>query len=230
LVQAPLPETTEGQCLQDALEQLCEQVHLVAVYAFGSRATEIAARVRKGPASVRHPALDVDIGVLPACGHVLALDEKVGLAIQLEDLLEVDRVDLVVLPEAKPYLVLDIVRGELLCVTDAEQEAFYQLYVLRRAADLAPHERERRRMILAGEAIEVTPGRLSAKVVIDRLSYVRRMNALIASLPLESLEAFTENQHTPASAESYLRRGLEALFDLGRHWIRDHPERIDEEL
>ena len=121
LVQASLPETTEGQRLQDALERLCEQVHLVALYAFGSRATEVAARVRKEPASVLHPASDVDIGVLPARGHVLSLDEKVGLAIQLEDLLEVDQVDLVVLPEAKPYLALDIVRGELRCVTDADK-------------------------------------------------------------------------------------------------------------
>jgi hypothetical protein len=60
---------------------------------------------------------------------------------------------LVILPEAKPYLALDVVRGELLCVTDVDAEAAYQLYVLRRAADLAPLERERRRMVLAGEAI-----------------------------------------------------------------------------
>ena len=75
----------------------------------------------------------------------------------------------------------------------------------------------------------MSPGRLSAKVVIDRLSYIRRMNTLIASLPLESLEAFTENQHTPASAESYLRRGLEALFDLGRHVLAKGFGRADTE-
>ena len=77
VVQAPVPGTTESQYLRDALERLCEQYHLVAIYAFGSRATEIAAR----------------------------------------------------------------------------EEANFQLYVLRRAADLAPYERERRRMILAGEAM-----------------------------------------------------------------------------
>jgi hypothetical protein len=71
----------------------------------------------------------------------------------LEELFDVGRVDLVILPEAKPYLALDVVRGELLCVTDVDAEAAYQLYVLRRAADLAPLERERRRMVLAGEAI-----------------------------------------------------------------------------
>ena len=75
------------------------------------------------------------------------------LAIALEDVLDVDRVDLVILPEANPYLVLDVVCGELLCVTDPDAEAAYQLYVLRRAGDLAPLERERRRMLLAEEAI-----------------------------------------------------------------------------
>jgi uncharacterized protein YutE (UPF0331/DUF86 family) len=62
-------------------------------------------------------------------------------------------------------------------------------------------------------------GQIRAKVLIDRLSWIRRMNTRIASLPLDSLDAFTENPNIPASAESYLRRGLEALFDLGRHML-----------
>jgi hypothetical protein len=48
---------------------------------------------------------------------------------------------------------LDVVRGEWLYVGDADVEAVYQLYVLRRAGDLAPFERARLQMILAGEAI-----------------------------------------------------------------------------
>jgi uncharacterized protein YutE (UPF0331/DUF86 family) len=75
----------------------------------------------------------------------------------------------------------------------------------------------------------MSPGRLSAKVVADRLSWIRRMNVLLATLPLESLEAFTENRHIPASAESYLRRGLEALFDLGRHLLAKGFGRSDTE-
>ena len=153
VVHAPSSETIESVVLQGALERLCEQYHLVAIYVFGSRAPEIAARVRGERAQAEHPASDVDIGVLPARELGLSLDDKIHLATELEDLFGVDKVDLAVLPEAKPYLALDIVRGELLCVTAADEEANYQLYVLRRAADLAPHERERRRMILAGEAI-----------------------------------------------------------------------------
>jgi len=39
----------------------------------------------------------------------------------------------------------------------------------------------------------------------------------VRSLPLNSLEDFGEDPRTPAAAESYLRRCLEALLDLGRH-------------
>jgi len=48
---------------------------------------------------------------------------------------------------ARPYLALDIIRGERLYATDPEACDRFDLYVLRRAADLAPFERQRRRMI-----------------------------------------------------------------------------------
>lgn len=138
--------------LRPALCDLAHRYGLVAIYSFGSRAGEVAARVAGEAVEVNHPFSDVDIGVLPAPGRRLTAAERADLTVALEDLLEVGRVDLVILPEAPPYLALDIVRGELLCTTDPVAEAEYQLYVLRRAADLAPFERQRRRMILAGEA------------------------------------------------------------------------------
>jgi uncharacterized protein YutE (UPF0331/DUF86 family) len=63
----------------------------------------------------------------------------------------------------------------------------------------------------------VTPSRLDASVVADRLDWIDRMLAGIRGLPLESLEAFTTDAQASAAAESYLRRSLEALLDLGRH-------------
>ena len=39
----------------------------------------------------------------------------------------------------------------------------------------------------------------------------------IRGLPTESPEAFAADPRTAAAAESYLRRALEALLDLGRH-------------
>lgn len=43
------------------------------------------------------------------------------------------------------------------------------------------------------------------------------MVAGLRDLPLDSYAAFTADARNPAAAESYLRRGLEALLDLGRH-------------
>jgi predicted nucleotidyltransferase len=139
--------------IQECLCALARQYDLVAIYVFGSRAIEIAARVSGEEVEATHPSSDADIGVLPVRGRRLAARERVELMLDLEDLLEVGRVDLVILSEASPYLALDVVRGELLCATDLDAEAEYQLYVLRRAGDLAPFERERWRIILTEEAI-----------------------------------------------------------------------------
>ena len=63
----------------------------------------------------------------------------------------------------------------------------------------------------------MTPSRIRAKVVADRASWIRRMLDGIRGLPTESPEAFAADPRTAAAAESYLRRALEALLDLGRH-------------
>ena len=139
--------------VQNSLRALARHYNLVAGWAFGSRAAEIAACVAGEVVEAASPLSDVDIGVLSERGCRLTARDRVRLAIALEDVLNVDRVDLVVLPEASPYLALDVVRGELLYTTDPDAEATYQLYALRRAGDLSPMERERRRMLLAGEAI-----------------------------------------------------------------------------
>ncbi len=138
--------------LRELLHDLSEQYSLVAIYAFGSRADEVAARVAGQPAVAAHARSDVDVGVLPVRGHHLTIRDRVRIAVALEDALDVSRVDLVLLPEAKAVLAADIVCGELLYTTDADAEAEFQLYALRRVADLAPFERERRRRFLAGEA------------------------------------------------------------------------------
>jgi uncharacterized protein YutE (UPF0331/DUF86 family) len=63
----------------------------------------------------------------------------------------------------------------------------------------------------------MTPARISASVVADRLAWIEAMLAGIQALPLASIEDFEADRRTPAAAESYLRRALEALLDLGRH-------------
>ena len=61
------------------------------------------------------------------------------------------------------------------------------------------------------------PSPISKRVVSDRLDWVRRMVDEIRSLPLDDRKLFFSDKRNIWTAESCLRRGLEALFDLGRH-------------
>ena len=63
----------------------------------------------------------------------------------------------------------------------------------------------------------MTPSTIRYAVVSERIWWIRSMVSSIRSLPLQSLEQFTCDARNPAACESYLRRALEALFDLGRH-------------
>ena len=61
------------------------------------------------------------------------------------------------------------------------------------------------------------PGKISKRVVSDRLAWVDRMLNEIRALPLESKSVFMQDSRNVWAAESCLRRALEALFDIGRH-------------
>jgi predicted nucleotidyltransferase len=134
--------------LQQALRNIADQYHIADLLVFGSRASEIAGRVRSGSAVTLRAASDVDVGVRSQAGHSLRLRDKARLAAALEDLLDVGRVDLVSLENADPFLAADIIRGERLFARDDLEADEYELYVLRRAGDLVPFERERIAMIL----------------------------------------------------------------------------------
>jgi hypothetical protein len=134
------------------LEAIARQYGLAAVYVFGSRAAEMAGRVQGRPASGGTAEADVDIAVQPGRGQNLGARERAEVAGRIEDMLGVGRVDLVVLPEADPFLALDAIRGELLFCADPDEQAEHELYVLRRAGDLAPFARRRWDEILRGTA------------------------------------------------------------------------------
>jgi len=63
----------------------------------------------------------------------------------------------------------------------------------------------------------MTPGKLRGEIIAERASWVREMLAGLRALPLDSIEDFESDARNLAAAESYLRRALEALLDLGRH-------------
>ncbi len=63
----------------------------------------------------------------------------------------------------------------------------------------------------------MTPGPIRAGIVAERVSWIRSMIGSIRELPMEEYEEFVQDPRNPAAAESYLRRCIEALLDLGRH-------------
>lgn len=63
----------------------------------------------------------------------------------------------------------------------------------------------------------MTPSQLRAKVIAERAAWINRMLSSLRKLPLDSYVTFRSDPRNIAAAESYLRRALEALLDLGRH-------------
>lgn len=63
----------------------------------------------------------------------------------------------------------------------------------------------------------MTPGNIVKRTVTDRLAWIDQMVDEIRALPLSDRDAFFADRRNVWTAESCLRRALEALFDLGRH-------------
>lgn len=107
---------------------------ILALYLFGSRA--------RGE-ETEHS--DVDVGVLwkeeQSLRDVLLLEDALERRLGL-------KVDVVDAGRATPFLALDIIRGERLYCADPDRCDEFDLYVMRRAGDLAPFERERIRRFL----------------------------------------------------------------------------------
>ena len=107
---------------------------ILALYLFGSRGRH---------EETEHS--DVDVGVLWHREHTLedvllfedALERRLGM-----------KVDVVDAGRASAFLALDVIRGERIFCSDEDRCDEFELYVMRRAGDLAPFERERRRRLL----------------------------------------------------------------------------------
>jgi len=132
--------------IREQVKDIASRYDLQIIYAFGSRAKEALDMVEGRIEQVSSKPSDLDIGVKPE--KPLTVEEKVKIAILFEDLFDVSRVDLIVLPEAPVFLALEIVTGEILYRQDSTHEAEYQLYIMRMAADLLPYEQVKQRMIM----------------------------------------------------------------------------------
>jgi predicted nucleotidyltransferase len=111
------------------------QAEVRAVYIFGSQS--------KGD---QRPDSDLDLGVLYRTRQPLAA------TLALEQALEqiVGRnVDFVDAARAGAFVALDIVRGDRVFCREPLETDRFELYVLRRAGDLLPFERQRQALLLA---------------------------------------------------------------------------------
>ena len=63
----------------------------------------------------------------------------------------------------------------------------------------------------------MTPQKIRASVVLERVAWVRKMVDGLRRIPAGSLEELLSDERNVPAAESYLRRALEGLLDLGRH-------------
>lgn len=137
---------------KENLNEIAVKFDLDIIYTFGSHAKEVLEWI-EGKVSTFSvaPLSDVDIGVKPSLKIGFSVKEKVNLALALEDLFAVNRVDLVVIPETDPFLAANIIRGERIYSKDEHEADEYDLYILRRAGDLVPLERERIDLIMRRE-------------------------------------------------------------------------------
>ena len=75
----------------------------------------------------------------------------------------------------------------------------------------------------------MTPTGIKEKVVAERAAWIEEMLRGVRALPLESYEQFIGDPRNVAAADSYVRRALEALMDLGRHILAKGLGRVASE-
>ena len=63
----------------------------------------------------------------------------------------------------------------------------------------------------------MTPRKIRAQVLLEKVAWIHKMVDSMEELPTESFGAFKTDDRNHAALESYFRRALEALLDIGRH-------------
>ena len=127
-------------------EQICQKYRAKACYVFGSRGADMLRFLQDEKFSLPPSQSDLDIGVLTH--SPISIESKVEMALEFENFFNAPRVDLFILQEADAFLAVNVIRGERVYAEDDYQADEYDLFVLRRAGDLAELERERMALIL----------------------------------------------------------------------------------
>lgn len=127
---------------REQLNHFCETHGVAVLYVFGSRADDVYRWLCEESFVLAPGPSDVDVSVYLTDGMRWTIQQKVAFAQSLEELLGVTQVDLGVLNDAEPFFAADVVRGNRLYARSERQADEYDLYILRRAGDLAPFKRE----------------------------------------------------------------------------------------
>lgn len=120
------------------LKATCEKHGVLAVYLFGSRADDGLALL-EGRA-VATGGSDLDVGVVFDSPD-LDFRDLALLQVGMEDVFEPLRVDLVPLQRVDGIFQFHAVEGHLVFARDETKVNFYELEVMRRAAELIPIQR-----------------------------------------------------------------------------------------
>jgi predicted nucleotidyltransferase len=128
------------------IEQICRRYQLKALYVFGSRSADMLQAIKDDRYQPAPSQSDLDIGVLSH--SPFSIENKVSLTFELENLFGLPGIDLFILQEVDAFLAANIIRGERIFAEDSYLADEYELFVLRRAGDLAELERQRMAMIL----------------------------------------------------------------------------------
>jgi predicted nucleotidyltransferase len=123
---------------QKALNHLSEESGLLAVYLFGSRADD-GLRLLRGE-EVSPEGSDLDIGIVFR-GPLEDLWILSRLQVDLEDIFEPLRVDVVPLQRVDALFQFSAIDGHRVAATDSHELAEYELLVMSQAADLLPIQR-----------------------------------------------------------------------------------------
>lgn len=129
----------------ELLEACCRRHGLLAVYLFGSRADD-GLRVLRGEEAERSGS-DLDVGVVfrEEPSDLLILSD---LQVALEDVFDPLRVDLTPIERVDALLAFAAIDGHRVAVTDLTAADYFELDVMRRAAELLPIERFLERELL----------------------------------------------------------------------------------
>ena len=131
-----------------ALGALCREHSVAILYSFGSRAKELLAWLNDPEAILAPGPSDVDLGIKPLPATEFNWKTEVALEQALQDLLGVERIDLVNLDNVNPFLAAEVVHGERLYAKSEYAADNFDLYILRQEGDLAFLEDERARLLL----------------------------------------------------------------------------------